>query len=315
MRCRGRARRRERRGRLGGRGADRARRAPRNAKARSRAQGAAARFGRPDRAAGAAAAARTGPSSAARLSMASLFSAIGRRELSFADKVRGINWGLVFLISAISGIGFAMLYSAANGNLQPWASKQMARFAIAFIPMIAAALIDIRHWFRLAYWIYGLALVLVLMVDLRGVIGMGAQRWIDLGVIQLQPSELMKIAMVLAVAHYFHCLNAENGGRVVDLLVPAGLIAVPAVLVLKQPDLGTAIMLLANGGILFFLAGVRRWIFGAAAAAAAAAAPLIWSLLRDYQKARLYTFLSPDADPLGAGYNTMQSKMAWGWGD
>ena len=246
--------------------------------------------------------------------MASLFSDIGRRELTFADKVRGINWGLVFLISALSGIGFAMLYSAANGNLQPWASKQMARFAIAFIPMIAAALIDIRHWFRLAYWIYGLALVLVLMVDLRGVIGMGAQRWIDLGVIQLQPSELMKIAMVLAVAHYFHCLNAENGGRVIDLLMPAALIAVPAVLVLKQPDLGTAIMLLANGAILFFLAGVRLWIFGAAAAAAAAAAPLIWSLLRDYQKARLYTFLSPDADPLGAGYHIMQSKIALGSG-
>lgn len=246
--------------------------------------------------------------------MASLLHDVGHRELTFSDKVRGINWGLIFLISAISGIGFAMLYSAANGNLQPWASKQMARFAIAFIPMIAAALIDIRHWFRLAYWIYGLALALVVLVDLRGVIGMGAQRWIDLGIIQLQPSELMKISMVLAVAHYFHCLNAENGGRIIDLLVPAALVVVPVGLVLKQPDLGTAMMLLANGTILFFLAGVRLWMFGAAAAAAAAGAPLIWSMLRDYQKARLYTFLSPDADPLGAGYHIMQSKIALGSG-
>jgi rod shape determining protein RodA len=180
--------------------------------------------------------------------------------------------------------------------------------------MIAAALIDIRHWFRLSYWIYGLALALVLLVDLRGVIGMGAQRWIDLGFIQLQPSELMKIAMVLALARYFHCLNAENGGRIVDLFVPAALIVVPVGLVLKQPDLGTAMMLLVNGAIIFFLAGVRLWIFGAGLAGAGAAAPVIWSLLRDYQKARLYTFLSPDADPLGAGYHIMQSKIALGSG-
>jgi rod shape determining protein RodA len=246
--------------------------------------------------------------------MASFSSDIGRHELTLADKVRGINWGLILLICAISGIGFAMLYSAANGNMQPWASKQMARFALAFVPMFAVALIDIRHWFRAAYWIYGLALALVVAVDLRGVIGMGAQRWIDLGVIQLQPSELMKIAMVLALARYFHCLPPENTGRIINLFAPAALIVFPVVLVLKQPDLGTAMMLLAAGAIIFFLAGVRLWIFGAAVVAAAGAAPLIWSLLRDYQKARLYTFLAPDADPLGAGYHIMQSKIALGSG-
>src|SRR5580658_10654096 len=138
--------------------------------------------------------------------MTSFSADIGHRELTFADRVRGINWGLILLVSLISSIGFAMLYSAANGNLQPWASKQMARFAIAFIPMIAAALIDIRHWFRISYWLYGIALVLVVAVDLRGVIGMGAQRWINLGVIQLQPNELMKVALVLSLARYFHCL-------------------------------------------------------------------------------------------------------------
>jgi len=246
--------------------------------------------------------------------MASFSPDIGHRELTFADRVRGINWGLIVLLCMISSIGFAMLYSAANGNLQPWASKQMARFAIAFIPMIAAALIDIRHWFRISYWLYGFALALVVAVDLRGVIGMGAQRWIDLGMIQLQPSELMKIALVLALAHYFHCLPAENSGRVIDLFAPAGLVLVPAALVLKQPDLGTAMMLVATGAIVFFLAGVRLWIFGAAALAAGAAAPLVWSMLRDYQRARLYTFLAPDADPLGAGYHIMQSKIALGSG-
>jgi rod shape determining protein RodA len=239
---------------------------------------------------------------------------IGPRELRFSEKLRGINWGLMLLICAISGIGFAMLYSAANGNMQPWASKQMARFAVAFIPMIAVALIDIRHWFRVAYWLYGLSLALVIAVDLRGVIGMGAQRWIDLGVIQLQPSELMKIALVLALARYFHCLSEENTGRILSLFAPAALISVPVVLVLKQPDLGTAMMLLANGTIILFLAGVRLWVFGVAAAGAAGAAPLVWSFLRDYQKARLYTFLSPDSDPLGAGYHIMQSKIALGSG-
>jgi rod shape determining protein RodA len=246
--------------------------------------------------------------------MASLSSDIGRHALTLSDRVRGIHWGLIFLISVISGIGFAMLYSAANGNLQPWASKQMARFAVAFVPMIAAALIDIRHWFRLSYWLYGLGLVLVVAVDLRGVIGMGAQRWIDLGIIQIQPSEVMKIALVVALARYFHCLPTENVGRILYLIVPAGLIIVPVALVLKQPDLGTAMMLLANGAILLFLAGVPLWIFAGGLVAAAGAAPVVWSLLRDYQKARLYTFLSPDSDPLGAGYHIMQSKIALGSG-
>src|SRR3984957_11966887 len=137
--------------------------------------------------------------------MTSLSADIGHRELTFSDKVRGINWGLILLLCMISGIAFAMLYSAAIGNWQPWASKQTARFAIAIIPMIAAALIDIRYWFRMAYWFYAVALLLVAAVDLRAFIGMGAQRWIDLGFIQLQPSELMKIALVMGLARYFHC--------------------------------------------------------------------------------------------------------------
>jgi rod shape determining protein RodA len=246
--------------------------------------------------------------------MTSFSAEIGHRELTLIDRVRGINWGLIFLLCMLACVGFAMLYSAANGSWQPWASKQVARFAVAFVPMIAAALIDIRYWYRVSYWLYAIALVLVVAVDMRGVIGMGAQRWIDLGVIQLQPSELMKIALIVALARYFHTLPAENSPRLIDLFVPVGLVIVPVGLVLKQPDLGTAMMLLASGAIIFFLAGVRLWVFGAAAAAAGAALPLIWSMLRDYQKARLTTFLTPDADPLGAGYHIMQSKIALGSG-
>jgi len=239
---------------------------------------------------------------------------IGRHELTFADKVRAIQWGLVLLIAVISGIGFAMLYSAANGSYQPWASRQMARFAIALIPMIAAALVDIRYWYRSAYWIYGAALLLVAAVDVRGTAGLGAQRWISLGSFQLQPSEIMKIALVLALARYFHGLPAENGGRLRSLVMPAVMVMMPTALVLKQPDLGTAMMLLATGAALFFMGGVRLRIFGVAALAAAAAAPLGWSMLRDYQKIRLYTFLDPGRDPLGAGYHILQSKIAFGSG-
>ncbi len=246
--------------------------------------------------------------------MESFASDVGRPELAFGDKVRAIQWGLVLLIAAIAGIGFAMLYSAANGNLQPWASRQMTRFAIALVPMIAAGLIDVRYWFRSAYWIYGASLVLIIAVDLLGTAGLGAQRWIDLGVMQLQPSELMKIALVLALARYFHSLSSETAGQLSRLIVPALMVVVPAALVLKQPDLGTAMMLCASGAVLFCLGGVRLWVFAAGTLATAAAAPLAWLVLRDYQKTRLTTFLDPDRDPLGAGYHILQSKIALGSG-
>jgi rod shape determining protein RodA len=244
----------------------------------------------------------------------SLGPGIDRRELGFSDKVRSLNWGLVLLIAAIAAIGFAMLYSAANGSLHPWAARQMERFAAALVLMIGAALVDLRYWFRSAYWMYGGALMLVLAVNLHGTIGMGAKRWIDIGGFELQPSEVMKIALIVALARYFHGLRAEDAGRLRYLAAPALIVLIPTALVLKQPDFGTAMMLLAAGGALFFLAGIPMRIFLASGAAAAVAAPFGWSMLRDYQKSRLYTFLNPDSDPLGAGYHILQSKIALGSG-
>jgi rod shape determining protein RodA len=246
--------------------------------------------------------------------VATLSPNFGRSEPTLAEKVGSISWGLVALICAIAGFGIAVLYSAADGNMQPWAAKQTMRFAIALAPMIAAALMKIRYWLRAAYWVYAIALLLVVAVDLRGFAGMGAQRWIDLGFIQLQPSELMNVALVLALARYFHCLANEDIGRLRYLIAPALMILLPAALVLKQPDLGTAIMLLMGGAVLIFLAGVRLRIFLVMAAAAAGALPLVWRFLRDYQKSRIYTFLDPDSDPLGAGYHILQSKIALGSG-
>jgi rod shape determining protein RodA len=239
---------------------------------------------------------------------------VDRRRLTLAGKLRSLSWGLILLVSLCAGLGVAMLYSAADASFEPWAWKQLTRFAVAFLLMLAAALIDMRHWFRIAYWVYAAGLLLVVGVDLRGFVGMGAQRWIDLGVIQLQPSELMSAALALALARYFHCLPNENLGRPLHLITPVLLVLLPAALVLKQPDLGTAVILLLGGGVLFFVAGVPLRLFALAGAAAGGAVPLAWHFLRDYQKNRIYTFLDPASDPQGAGYHILQSKIALGSG-
>src|SRR5579871_6887406 len=217
----------------------------------------------------------------------------GAPRLGLAEKIWSINWGLVLLVSVLAAVGFATLYSAANGNWDPWAGKQMLRYGVSVAVMLGVALVDLRTWYRAAYLIYAVAFVLLVAVEVRGAIGMGAQRWIDLGVIQLQPSEIMKVAMVLALARYFHGVAIEDIGRPLLLIVPAGLILVPAVLVLKQPDLGTAMMLVLGGGAIFFLAGVRIWKFALVLAAGCGVIPIAWRFLREYQKQRLYTFIDP----------------------
>ena len=231
-----------------------------------------------------------------------------------ALKLLGINWGLLLLLTGIACIGFAMLYSAANGHWQPWASKQMVRFAVAVVLMMAVAVVDLRFWLRSAYAFYGIAFLLLIAVEVRGAVGMGAQRWIDLGVIQIQPSELMKIAVVLVLARYFSALAPEEIGRPTRLILPTLVVMIPAALVLKQPDLGTAMMLLLGGGAIFFLVGVRWWKFVLVIAAGASALPLAWPHLKEYQKARITSFLAPENDPLGAGYHSLQSKIAIGSG-
>jgi rod shape determining protein RodA len=246
--------------------------------------------------------------------VASPTSDLGRHELSLWERIRSISWPLLLLIFIAASFGIAVLYSAANGNMQPWAATQALRLAIALIPMIGGALIGIRYWFRAAYWTYAIALALVVAVDLRGFVGMGARRWVDLGLIQLQPSELMNVAVVLAAARYFHSLSNEDLKRVRFLIPPTIMVLLPAALVLKQPDLGTTILLLLTGVALFFIAGVRLRMFALTALAAAAALPAGWHFLRDYQKNRIYTFLDPENDPLGAGYHILQSKIALGSG-
>lgn len=229
-------------------------------------------------------------------------------------KLREVRWGMVAVMLVIASAGFIALYSAGGGSFLPWAWPQMVRTALGLGIMIAVAMVDIRVWYRSAYAIYALSLVLLVAVDLFGQTGLGAQRWLDLGLVQVQPSEIAKIALVLALARYFHGLELDQVGRLRYLIVPVLGAALPAVLVLQQPDLGTTLLLLAVASALFMLAGVRLWMFGVAIAAGAAVAPLAWVQLHDYQKQRLLTFLDPRSDPLGSGYHILQSKIALGSG-
>ena len=235
-------------------------------------------------------------------------------DMTLGQKLWQMSWGLVLLTTLISVIGFAMLYSAANGNVDPWASRQMLRFSVGLALMLAIALIDVRFLFRWAYLAYFGTLGLLIAVELMGTTGMGAQRWIDLRFIQLQPSELMKVAIVMALARYFHGLSPEEIARPSYLLVPILLTLAPAALVLKQPDLGTAAMLLMVGTAVFFCAGVRLWKFAVVGVLGLSAIPIGWQFLHAYQQQRVMTLFNPENDPLGAGYHILQSKIALGSG-
>jgi rod shape determining protein RodA len=243
-------------------------------------------------------------------------SALGHanKRMSLGEKLRQITWGLALTIAAIAAVGFTMLYSAAGGDWDPWASRQAARFALGFAIMIAVATVDVRIWMRAAYPFYALSLALLVAVEIMGEVGMGAQRWLDLGFVQIQPAELAKIAIVLAIARHFHGLTHEQIGNPLHLIWPLLLAVVPAFLIFKQPKLGTTLVVLATTGIVFFMAGVRIWKFVLVGLAGAAAVPVAWSLLRDYQRNRVLMFLNPESDPLGAGYHIIQSKIALGSG-
>ncbi|MEO1248759.1 MAG: rod shape-determining protein RodA [Pseudomonadota bacterium] len=240
----------------------------------------------------------------------------GDRELSLSlkEKIVQINWSLVLLLTMVAGIGVAMLYSAADGNLDPWAIRQVTRFGLGLGVLFIAALIDIRIWLRVAYPFYAISIVLLVAVELFGAVGMGAQRWIDIGFMQLQPSEVMKVAVVLALARYYHSMADEDVGRITPLIIPLVMILAPVALVLRQPDLGTALLLLMVGGAMLFLAGVRLWKFAVVGAAAVSAVPIAFQFLHPYQRNRVLTFFNPENDPLGSGYHILQSKIALGSG-
>ncbi len=235
-------------------------------------------------------------------------------EMKFGDKLTHLSWGLVLLICCIGGIGVMLLYSAGGGNWDPWAERHATRFAFGFFIMLTIALVDLRVWLRLAYPLYAAVLLLLVGVEIMGQMGKGAERWINLGFIQIQPSELMKITLTLALARYFHGLPHEQTSKPMQLIAPILLILIPVGLVLMQPNLGTALLLVLASAMIFWSTGVPVWMFATAVALSIPAMFIGWGFLHDYQKQRVLTFLNPEADPLGTGYNIMQSKIAFGSG-
>jgi rod shape determining protein RodA len=238
------------------------------------------------------------------------------RETSFdiTGKLWRINWGYVLLLCLLAAVGYAALYSAAGGAPEPYATKHALRFAFALVLMLGIALIDIRFIARLAWPLYGVSVLLLILVMRMGHVGKGAQRWIDIAGLQMQPSELAKIALVLALAAWFHRASWERMGNPLFLVVPILAVLVPVGLIVKEPNLGTAVITALVGASVFFAAGVRWWKFLLVALPVPFAARLVYDHLHDYQRARIDTFLNPENDPLGAGYNIIQSKIALGSG-
>ncbi len=235
-------------------------------------------------------------------------------------KILHMNWAIVFLVTAIAVVSCVMLYSV-GGSFSKWADPQLKRFGVTFLMMFVMAMIPIWFWRNMSFLAYGIALLLIILVSLMGSMGMGAQRWIDLGFMKLQPSELAKLGIVMALAAYYDMLPAQKVSRPVWVALPLLLIALPVGLVLKQPDLGTAILIMLSGGTVMFLAGVH-WAYFATVLATGTGTVLAvfksrdtaWQLLKDYQYKRIDTFLDPSSDPLGAGYHITQSKIALGSG-
>jgi len=236
-------------------------------------------------------------------------------------KVLHLNWALVVLVTAVSAIGFLVLYSIAGGRIELWAEPQMKRFGVGMGLMFAIALVPIWFWRNITALCYGVTLLLLVAVEFFGSVGMGAQRWLDIGPLRIQPSELMKVTLVMMLAAYYDWLDPKKVSRPLWVLVPVLLIVVPTALVVIQPNLGTSLMLLMGGAAVMFAAGVSVWYYVAVLALMAGAVTSVftlrgtpWQFLHDYQYRRIDTFLDPSADPLGAGYNIMQAKIALGSG-
>ena len=236
------------------------------------------------------------------------------RPLSVAGKLARLNWLVVVLVAALAAVGTATLYSVAGGSFDPWAGRHAVRCLAGLAVLIALALVPVRLWSAAAVPVYLVALALLIAVPVVGHEGMGAKRWLVIGGVSIQPSELMKVALVLALAQFYAALPPSSVSRPQWVMVPLALMAVPIALTLKQPDLGTAVLFAGLGVGMMYLAGVSAWYFAGGLVGALVALPLMADHLRDYQRRRIEIFLDPASDPLGAGYHITQAKIALGAG-
>ncbi len=225
-----------------------------------------------------------------------------------------LPWRFIALLIAIGGFGAVILYSAAGGSFSPWSASHLIRFFVFLIMAIVLSRFPVGFWREAAFPAYGVILLLLIGVELLGKIGGGSQRWLDLGIIRLQPSELMKLTIILAVARFYDMLPSGEIRGWNAIWPPAVMIGIPATLILIQPDLGTAIMMILGGLTIMFLAGLPLRLFVIGGGIIAAALPIVFSQLHDYQQKRVLIFMDPESDPLGAGYHITQSKIAIGSG-
>lgn len=230
------------------------------------------------------------------------------------SRVLELNWLLIILVLGFSFTGVALLYSAASGGWEPWALKQFYVVAIFGMAMVIIGLTDLSFFYRNAYMMYFFGVLLLLVAEIIGHKAMGAQRWIKIGPVNFQPSELMKIFVILALSKYYHDLYHDETGKIKSLLFPLIVLGIPVLLILKQPNLGTASITVMIAGTIFFMAGVRLWKFAVVIGGVILMMPIVWMMMHDYQKQRVLTFLNPESDPLGAGYNIIQSMIAIGSG-
>lgn len=234
---------------------------------------------------------------------------------SFRARLGKIEWGLVLVLALIACTGALLLYGAAGGSFEPWSANHLIRFSIFVVMMVVVATVDVRVWYHLAYPAYGIAVLLLVAVELFGKVAMGAQRWLELGPIQVQPSEFMKIALAMALARYYHDGEARRLDLITPHLIPLVMIAVPSALIMMQPDLGTALMVVGVGCALVILAGLSWWFVAGAGALGITGAVLGYVfVMHEFQKERILNFLDPSRDPLGTGYHITQSKIAIGSG-
>jgi rod shape determining protein RodA len=230
-------------------------------------------------------------------------------------KFSEIDWIFALTLCLIAGAGAVMLFSIAGSSWDPWAAKHLIRFGLCLFLMIALAMIDLRVWFALSYPIYIIGLLLLVAVEVVGDVRLGAQRWLSIGPFSFQPSEVIKLGIVMALARFYHGISADSARLSWWLLVPALMIAVPVLLVAHQPDLGTAMLIALTGIAIVMLAGLDwRIIAAGVVGALATIPPFVMFVMHDYQRKRVLTFLDPESDPSGSGYHILQSKIALGSG-
>lgn len=235
-------------------------------------------------------------------------------NLSLSDKVMNFSYSYLLFVCLVVFISIGLLYSVSGGNFYPWAFNQAFRFSLSLCFLILISMTHLRWWMHYAYVIYAIGLILLISVSVFGQVKMGAQRWLNFGLLKLQPSEIMKISLILALSRYFHGASLEEIKSTKFIIIPTLMMLVPVLFILEQPDLGTALMLVFATGAIFYYVGVQLWKFIVLISGAVLSFPLLWSFLHEYQKKRILTFLNPEKDPTGTGYHITQSKITLGSG-